>query len=162
MFRLFRYISFVFMLLLAVPLAAQERPAWLNAWEIPKAPFTCEENLIHLERLAFLMYEEIERRGKLIVISRLGDGETSRQLNRRRLHNVREKQKERGVPPEVIIIAEGERVRGYGRVEFYLGGKMVGGLLIKRNEDICVECCGLDERYYPDIEILARQRRKRR
>jgi hypothetical protein len=35
-----------------------------------------------------------------------------------------------------IVIAEGERVNGFGRVEVYLGGKFIGALVARRNSHI--------------------------
>jgi hypothetical protein len=55
--------------------------------------------------------EQIKRGGVLVVVARLGDGEGSRELNRRRLYNVREYLKERGgLAADKIVAAEGERV----------------------------------------------------
>lgn len=129
---------------------AQEHPAWLNAWGIPEKPLSCEENLIHIEIVGKLASEEDQRTGMMIVIARLGDGERLQELNRRRLHNVRVSLTENlGVDPRRIVVASGEKVNGLGRVEFYLGGKLVGGLPVKRGKDLCADCCDIDERYYP-------------
>ena len=83
----------------------------------------------------------------MIVIARLGKGETRADLNRRRLHNVRtywteyrsDKRK-----PETIILAEGERLKDYGQLEVYIEGKLAGVLKVRRNADLMVGTC------YPD------------
>lgn len=61
----------------------------------------------------------------IIVIARLGTGETRPNLNRRRLHNVRvfwteflEKTAKR--KPETIVLGEAERIKGHGHLEFYV------------------------------------------
>ena len=59
----------------------------------------------------------------IIVIARLGDGEVRQGLNWRRLHNVRAFwtefiQGEYRRNPGTVILAEGERVSGHGRLEF--------------------------------------------
>jgi hypothetical protein len=129
---------------------AQERPAWLKPWGVPEQPLNCEENLIHMEIAAQLMAEDKQRDGVFIAIAHLGDGEHLQELNRRRLHNVRVSLIENlNVDSRRLILASGEPVRGYGRVEFYLDGKMIGGLPIQRGKDLCVDCCDIDERYYP-------------
>ncbi len=129
---------------------AQDRPAWLKPWSIPEKPLNCEENLIHMEIAAQLTSEESQREGVLIAIARLGDGEQLQELNYRRLHNVRVSLTENlGVEPQRLVVASGEQVRGYGRVEFYLGGGLIGTLPVERGKDICVDCCDIDERYYP-------------
>jgi hypothetical protein len=94
----------------------------------------------------------------IIAIARLGKGETSRELNRRRLYSVQAYLSKRaGVPEKSIVVGEGEPTAGYGRVELYAGGKLINLLLVQRNETLCVECCGIDENYY-----LYRSDKKRR
>jgi hypothetical protein len=94
----------------------------------------------------------------IIAIARLGKGETSRELNRRRLYSVQAYLSKRaGVPEKSIVVGEGEPTAGYGRVELYAGGKFINLLLVQRNEMLCVECCGIDENYY-----LYRSDKKRR
>jgi hypothetical protein len=72
----------------------------------------------------------------MIIIARLGDGESSRGLSRRRLSapsmylvGVR------GVPEDRVITAEGGRVRGPGQVEVYVGGELLVVFKMKRNRD---------------------------
>jgi hypothetical protein len=106
--------------------------------------------------------EQIKRGGVLVVVARLGDGEGSRELNRRRLYNVREYLEGRGgLAADKIVVAEGERVRGYGRLEYYLGGKLFEQLLFRRNGYVCHSCCGPDESYYPYKEVYDRRQRQR-
>jgi hypothetical protein len=131
-------------------LHAQDRPVWLKPWGTVEKPLNCEENNLHLDLLANLTTVEGPRDGALIVIARLGDGERSQQLNLRRLHNVQVGLLDnRRIDPARVILTSGDRVAGSGRVEFYLGGKLMGVLRIERGKDICVACCDIDERYYP-------------
>ena len=86
----------------------------------------------------------------IIVIARLGDGETSPNLSRRRLYNVRAYWTEFLYPegrrkPETIILAEGDRVKGYGQLEFYVGGKLVNLIKVSRNADLFVGMCYPEE-----------------
>jgi hypothetical protein len=80
----------------------------------------------------------------LIIIVRLGDGENSRTLIRRRLTRVREFFLKGGFEktPEHLVVAEGEKVKGYGRLEYYLSGRLFERLLISKNGNICDSCCG--------------------
>lgn len=106
--------------------------------------------------------EQTKSGSVLIAVARLGAGEKSRESNRRRLYNVREYIKDRvGVRAEKIVVAEGERAKGFGRVEFYLGGKMVGGLLLSRNKDLCLLCCEEVGPYYPHKDNLERMRKQK-
>jgi hypothetical protein len=117
-------------------------------WGVPASPQNCETNAVYLAQVKELM--KTDQDDRLIVSARLGSRETRQDLNRRRLYNVRLKlTEELGVPKERIIIAEGERVADFGRVEFYFGGQLIGALLASRLEDLCVGCCDADERFYP-------------
>jgi hypothetical protein len=80
--------------------------------------------------------------GLIIVIARLGDGDIRPNLNWRRLYNVRAYWTEfRRRKSETIILAEGARVKGYGQMEFYLGGNLVYVLKIARNSDVWFGDC---------------------
>ena len=89
----------------------------------------------------------------IIVIARLGDGDARPNLNQRRLENARAYwtkflYEEHRCTPETIILAEGERVTGHGRLEFYVGGKLVGMLKVARNADLYIgECYPPDDSY---------------
>ena len=89
----------------------------------------------------------------IIVIARLAVGETKPNLNWRRLENVRAYWTQ-AIPPEArrnpdtIILAEGERVVGYGRLEFYVAGKLVWLINVPRNADIDFgDCIAPDDSY---------------
>lgn len=125
----------------------QEGTSRLSGWGIPNEPQNCEMNLQDLEHVRDLARRETN--GFLIIVARLGNRETRRALNHRRLHNVRLQLTHIGFPADKIVVAEGERVRGLGRVEFYVRGEFIGALPVRRAGDICVGCCGPDERFYP-------------
>ena len=79
--------------------------------------------------------------GFIIIIARLGTKETSSKLNRERMqlladfmHNTR------GFPRERMVLAEGDRVRGLGRVEIYLRGKLFVVFTVNRNKDLGTGC----------------------
>jgi len=157
-------ISFLISLLLLFPfyVSAQERSVEVQQREINNRVLNCEMGLQYQEDIIRAAVEQLERGGVLIVVARLGDSENSRELNRRRLYNVREYLRERGrLAADRIVVAEGERVRGYGRLEYYLGGRLFEQLLFRRNGYICHSCCGPDERYYPYKKVYDRQRRQR-
>lgn len=81
----------------------------------------------------------------IILIARLGTGETWRKWNWRRLHNVSARLN--GV--KQIIKTEGERIVGKGRVEIYFDGMLLYTLLAHRNRDLAVDCCELFSDLYP-------------
>ena len=102
-------------------------------------PSNCEYNSHVLNNVHHLGGEK----GLIIVIARLGHGERNRALNRRRLQNVRAYLTESGWnrDPQTIILAEGERVKGYGRIEFYIHGNLFTVLGVTRNRDFAVGSC---------------------
>jgi hypothetical protein len=81
----------------------------------------------------------------IILIARLGTGETLRKWNLRRLHNVAA----RLYGVKQIIKAEGERIDGKGRVEIYFDGMILYTLLAHLNRDLAVDCCELFNDLYP-------------
>lgn len=89
---------------------------------------------------AGLRAEAVEIKKPIILIARLGDGEYKRDLNYVRL--------DRafwgltfGAEVPTVIKAEGERVKGAGRVEVYVDGILRLVILTERNKYICVSCC---------------------
>ena len=124
----------------------------------------CERSLQYQNLVVSAALEQTNEKKVLIVIVRLGDGETSRELIRRRLYNLRQYFfKEYGnhfKKPEKIIFAEGERVKGYGRVEYYLGGELHERLLFPQNSYICHTCCGFDHNYYPEKDRYEREQKR--
>jgi len=73
---------------------------------------------------------------RAFIIARLGAGEYSRTLNQNRFACVRFVLQD-SLKTERIIFAEGERVKGLGRIEFYLGNELMNTALIARNRSIC-------------------------
>ncbi len=100
----------------------------------------CESNAATLDASHQLAGED----GLIIAIGRLGDGESSRELSRRRLQMVRKylTRTPWRKPADTIILAEGERTHGHGRVELYIGGKLFQTLLADRNRNLLVYSCG--------------------
>ena len=112
-------------------------------------PGNCESNSAQLDRVRNEASSGIEKGEVIIAIGRLGKEEVSRELNRRRLYSVQAYLGKRaGVPEKSIVVGEGQHVEGYGRVELYVGGKLLNVLLAEPNKLLCVECCGIDESYY--------------
>jgi hypothetical protein len=107
--------------------------------DMPTKPANCESDIAILDSASGQAGES----GLIIVIARLGDGERNRELNRRRLYNVRRYLTEWDGHrnPKSIVTAEGERVGGYGRIELYVGGKLFYVLLVRRNADLIVGSC---------------------
>ncbi len=129
---------------------AQDRKSSSIPYGFSDKPRDCEINIIRMESLEKLAAAESNRDSVVIAVARLGDGEYAQELNRRRLQNVMTVLTDNlGMKKERVVIASGERVNGYGRVEVYVGGQLGDALLVNRGKDLCVNCCDIDKRYYP-------------
>ncbi len=73
---------------------------------------------------------------RAFVIARLGTGEHSRRLIQNRFACVRFVLQD-SLKTGQVIFAEGERVKGLGRIEFYLGNELMNVALIGHNGSIC-------------------------
>jgi hypothetical protein len=102
-------------------------------------PTNCENHIAVLEAAHY----DAGKDGLIILIARLGNGDNKRELNQHRLHSARAYLTEylHARSPNTIVIAEGERVEGYGRIEVYVGGKLYSVLAIKANADLSVGSC---------------------
>lgn len=101
-------------------------------------PNYCEPNRARLE----VIDGEAGRQALVIVIARLGSGERSSAWNHRRVHNVRVfLETFLGRDPKTIVTAHGERVKGKGVVELYVGGALVGTFHVGRMEDLYLGTC---------------------
>jgi len=80
----------------------------------------------------------------VILIARLGNKEVSRRLNRQRLRVARlYLHVGRGLEPQLkeehVVTAEGEQVRGAGRIEAYVRGKLFMVFVFERNKNFAPE-----------------------
>jgi hypothetical protein len=102
----------------------------------------CEGTKAILDRFCI----EARNDGIIILVARLGNGEVSRKFNRERLQHINYYLNvTRGIPKNRLVLADGERVRGLGRVEIYAEGKLMLVLTVKRNGDILgLKSCGLE------------------
>lgn len=160
--RKFHYLTACLMLALSFPAFAQQTPP-LEV-ELNNYILNCEMSLLVQDTTAMAAVEKTMGDQVLIVIVRPGDGEASRQLIRRRLYNIRQYFRERGdqLLKDRVVVAEGERVKGFGRIEYYIKGKLYQQLLFPKNGYVCHSCCGPDTGYYPDKPIPKSQKQKRK
>ena len=122
--------------------AAQQNPATgtIPSSQVETKPTNCEFNISVLTGAHQKAGDNL-----VIMIARLGTGETLRNLNTRRLHNARTFLTEFGQrAPQTIVTAEGDGVDGYGRVELYVNGKLFHVLMIGQNDDLAVGACSFE------------------
>jgi hypothetical protein len=115
---------------------------------VPATARGCQQNTINIANLQALVQTTKDR---AFVIAHLGTGETNRGLNRRRLHDVKT-QFGLGNSPK-LILAEGARVPGRGRIEFYLGSELMSVSLLARNGDFCATCCDRKKLFYRERTV---------
>ena len=153
-------INLILPLFLTVTTAFAQQQASAEAEDVK--PLTSEFNILRLEAVGKIIREATAEGRKTIIIARLGNGERSPHLNRRRLYNVQTfLAKGQGIGAENIVVAEGEKAQGYGRVEIYISGKLAMTLTVPKNQDLMVDCCEGDTNFYPSKDRLRLSRRKR-
>jgi hypothetical protein len=125
-------------------LAAQEPQNEFRQMKLIERPLNCELNLLYQNLVMEEAIRETKNGGVLVVIGRSGSGESSRTIMRRRLLNVRQYFDERAqrLDPQKVVIAQGDAVKGFGRLEFYINGILFQRLMFPKNDYICISCCG--------------------
>lgn len=94
------------------------------------APVECDTALSYMDHA---MAETFASRDTyLIVIARLGAGERAARLNRQRLAGIEGYVRSK-FPDLKYVMAEGSKTNGLGRVEFYVGGRLLYSMPIKKN-----------------------------
>jgi hypothetical protein len=115
-----------------VDISEVQEPAVKTVQGLDALPVPCDTAASYLD---FAVIDTRKLEGTyLIMIARLGNGETSRRLNQRRLTVVEEYVLRRGSDLKYVL-AEGRRVRGRGRIELYVGGQLVRVLPFEQNAD---------------------------
>jgi len=146
------FLALLTVLSMAGPATAQEPPPLPRVEQGDFAdakPSNCASRTAALDGIT----QKTPKDESIIVIARPGEGDTRPGLSRRRLHNVRAYWSEYPPAeyrrrPETIVLAEGERVGGFGRLEFYVGGNLVWVDKVARNADLRVgECYPPDDSY---------------
>jgi hypothetical protein len=127
-------------------------PVRLSDFDNYKPPF-CADRSATID----VIHQKTPPDTMIVVIARLGRDETRPELNRRRLHNVRAYwteylAQEYRRNPKTIGLVEGDRVEGYGRLEFYVEGKLVGVIKARRDADVDFGDC------YPPDDSFIRKR----
>lgn len=119
----------------------------------------CEIDEANFDVVRVDALERLGENGFLIAVARLGIGDKRRNLNRSRLSSTKEWLRNAAFPIDRLVLAEGERVSGNGRVEFYIGGKLTHVILPTPNFGLCIECCNPRPE---DFTSYRRGRKKRR
>ena len=101
----------------------------------------CEANSVEVREIATKALNTNER---VFILFRAGDGE-GKVINNKRFTFVRKfMQEEWGLKNEFFLYAIGEKIKGQGRIEIYLGSKLHLVILAKRGKVPCMDCCGFD------------------
>lgn len=134
-----------------------QQPSPSNAVEMSDfdtyEPARCADRTAKLQGIS----EDTSPDELITVVGRLGDGDIRADLNWRRLANVRAYwteflPKEHRRKPATVLLIQGERVKGYGQLEFYVEGKLVWVLKVARNSDVDFGNC-----YPPDDSYIKKK-----
>lgn len=105
--------------------------------DFPVNQAKCEEWLLKIDTA---LEESLKNKdASLIVIARLGSGETQR-INTKRIKTL----KEYILKPKYkvkAVFAEGELVKDLGIIEFYVEGKLFDSVALSKNQDIPIRLC---------------------
>lgn len=116
-----------------------------------------ESGEIHSMMSDMMRAEAIRSGERLFVILRLGTGETAPRLAGWRLRAVKQYLLQGGVfDSQPAVFAEGERVEGEGRFEYYLGSQLQFITLAPKNKLPNFTCC---EDYFPPAKRKTRRRK---
>ena len=117
---------------------AQDRPA-NPVVELRSSNCETDEANFNVVRVDAL--KALNKGSVIIAIARLGSGDKRRGLNQQRLNAAKEWLAKAGFPIEKLTLAQGERVTGSGRLEFYVEGRLTHLILPRPNLGLCTECC---------------------
>lgn len=92
-------------------------------------PTNCEDLLLYLDD-AIAKAQDLKE-SYIIVIARLGNEEKSNRLRQIRLHSIESYLTRKGV--RRLVTAEAGRVEGLGRIEIYVGGKLLHIMPLAKN-----------------------------
>jgi hypothetical protein len=139
-------ITFIILIFLAPSLLAAGSALAQTVGDEPSIVESDSSGEIASSEIASMLREARQDGERLFVIVRLGTGEMNRRLNFVRLFNTRQYILEKGFDRGKTIFAEGELVKGEGRIEFYRGSRLRLVLLAPRNGMPNLTCC---EEYIP-------------
>lgn len=105
--------------------------------DLSPKPTSCEVKRIILDR-AFVEFRNLEDSSFLIIITRLGSGESLRSLTFARMQDVEKFIKFRGVTDRYVL-AEGSSRGKLGTSEIYVGGHLIGVIYFARNSELLCE-----------------------
>lgn len=131
------FLVFIFLVLANVSKAQTNQPQ-NEPYDSPDSPIKCAEWLNYLADA--LGRWEKNKDASFIVIARLGDGETSRRLNLKRIKVLRDYILDSDLKVKAVF-AEGERIKGFGVVEIYVQGKLLYSLPIRQKNDMTIGFC---------------------
>jgi DNA/RNA endonuclease YhcR with UshA esterase domain len=87
-----------------------------------------------------MLVESKRSNERIFIIFRIGENERQT-INNVRLHSTKQHFLNKKINLKNFVFAQGETVKGEGRIEFYLGGEMKLILLAKKNRMPNLTCC---------------------
>jgi hypothetical protein len=104
--------------------------------------YNCDAMLAIFDQVSRQASDSTNKDSYVIVVAYLGDGETSRRYNMQRLYPIETYlTRYQGIAKERLILTEGEKRKGLGKVEFYISGKLSNELFFAKRTRACSWCC---------------------
>ncbi len=124
-----KYVLTFIVLFFTSGLSGQENPHTMK-------PSNCEDT-----KQTLGVVHELSRSNTLIIIARLGNGESKRSLSKKRLNAARDFLESRWRrSPQLTTLADGDAVRGLGRLELYTNGDLTYVISLKKGANILNDC----------------------
>lgn len=122
-------------------LPSQEVFGQIESDNVVDEKVNCEQQIAEYDNIFNSAKNQPETARTIIIVARLGSGETSRKYNQQRLAVAKQSLVfPVGYPAEQIITAQGDRVRGKGQVEFYIGGRLFTVFKVGRRKNLRGRC----------------------
>lgn len=109
--------------------------------QVTEKKYNCDAMLGILDNVA-KAGSESHGESVVIIVAYLGESERSNLYNEQRLKAAETYlTQKRGFPKVRLILTEGKKRNGLGKVEFYVGGKLSAELFLDKKGRICTGCC---------------------
>jgi len=102
-------------------------------------PYNCDAMLAIFDNVAATAATATNKDSALIIVAYRGHGE-ERRYNAQRLKALRF-YFTRKMPKQRLVLTEGKRRIGLGKVEFYVEGKLTDELYLVKRGQVCTSCC---------------------
>lgn len=103
--------------------------------------YSCEEHIAAYDNIFNTANNPPYPEPIIVIIARLGDGESSPKLNQQRLAIAKKSLVfPIDYPAKKIVTAQGDKIKGKGQVEFYVNGRFLTAFKVGRKKNLKGRC----------------------